>query len=207
MSNAYKYTAVGASVLVMVFASALAAANRGDPGPVERGSGVVADQQVVSSPVVEPAVTPDVPETAEPSVESAAPNYHLNWWSVNNGGPTRVSGSNYGLGMTVHQPAAGYVSGSNFNMGFGFWYGAVDYCPMTLFGDVDGGGTISPADIIYLVNLIFRLGPDPIPCLAAGDVDCSGGMSSADIITLVNSIFKAGAPPCNTCTSPLAAGC
>jgi len=207
MSSPLKPVAVGAAVLVMVFASALAVAERGDPGPIERSPGEVGEQEVVSSPVTVPADTRDLQEVAEPSAQSSAPNYHLDWWSVNSGGPTRVSGTNYGLGVTVHQTAAGYVSGTNFNMGVGFWYGAVDRCPMRLFGDVDASGTMSPADIIYIVNFIFKAGPDPLPCVAAADVDCSGGMSSADIIHMVNYIFKAGLPPCNTCTSAMASEC
>lgn len=80
-------------------------------------------------------------------------------------------------------------------------------CSITLTGDVDLSGTITAADIIYLVNFTFKGGPPPNPCAAAGDVNCSGGLSSADIIYLVNFVFKGGAPPCNGCASPLASDC
>ncbi len=208
MSSAHKCVAVGASVLVMVFASALAVAKHSDPGPIERNPGEVGEQEITSSPVTAPAVTRELPKAAStPPVQASAPNYHLDWWSVNSGGVTRVAGANYGLGVSVGQAATGYVSGTYYNLGFGFWYGAVARCPMTLFGDVDASASISPADIIYIVNFIFKAGPDPLPCIAAADVDCSGGMSSADIIHMVNYIFKAGPPPCNTCTSSLAGDC
>jgi hypothetical protein len=63
-------------------------------------------------------------------------------------------------------------------------------------GDVNVSGTISSADIIYLVNYVFKAGPDPQPVPTAGDVNCSGNITSADIIQLVNYVFKAGPGPC-----------
>lgn len=74
-------------------------------------------------------------------------------------------------------------------------------CLVELTGDVNVSSNVSSADIIYLVNFVFKAGPAPLPCPAAGDVNCSGGaVSSADAIYLVNSVFKAGPPPCDVCT-------
>jgi hypothetical protein len=80
-------------------------------------------------------------------------------------------------------------------------------CPITLTGDVNVSGTITSADIIGLVNFVFKGGTAPKPCTAAGDVNCNGAVTSSDIIVLVNFVFKGGPPPCNACTSPLAVGC
>lgn len=80
-------------------------------------------------------------------------------------------------------------------------------CPIALTGDVNVNGTITSADIINLVNYVFKGGPPPLPCVAAGDVNCNGAVTSADIINLVNYVFKGGPPPCDGCTSPLAGGC
>lgn len=66
-------------------------------------------------------------------------------------------------------------------------------------GDVDTSGAITSADIIGLVNYIFKGGAAPRPCPAAGDVNCSEVVTSADLITLINYIFKAGPPPCDVC--------
>jgi hypothetical protein len=146
---------------------------------------------------------------ADTRAQAAAPLFNLDWWSVNSGGAIEVTGTNYGLGLSVGQVAAGHVSGTNYNLGVGFWYGAAagGGCPMTIFGDVDLGGTVTSGDIIYLVNFVFKGGPLPQPCEAAGDVDCGGSVTSGDIIYLVNFVFKGGPPPCNTCTSPLAGAC
>jgi hypothetical protein len=62
-------------------------------------------------------------------------------------------------------------------------------------GDVNQSGTITSADIIYLVNYVFKGGPAPLPTPTEGDVNCSGTITSADIIFLVNYVFKGGAPP------------
>jgi hypothetical protein len=57
-------------------------------------------------------------------------------------------------------------------------------------GDVNGSGNITLADVIYLVNYIFRDGPDPIPEYSVGDSNCDGQITLVDIIALVNHLFK-----------------
>lgn len=72
--------------------------------------------------------------------------------------------------------------------------------PATVFyflcGDVNEDGVQTSADIIALVNHIFKGGPAPEPVPAAGDTNRNGSLTSADIIYLVGYIFKSGAPPC-----------
>lgn len=65
-----------------------------------------------------------------------------------------------------------------------------------LCGDVNESGTHTSADIIQLVNHIFKGGPPPLPVPGSGDVNRSGNLTSADIISLVNFVFKSGTPPC-----------
>jgi len=72
-------------------------------------------------------------------------------------------------------------------------------CLVGQTGDVTNDGSLTSADIIYMVNFVFKAGPAPLPCEAAGDVECSGTLTSADIIYLVNHIFKAGPMPCDVC--------
>ena len=73
-------------------------------------------------------------------------------------------------------------------------------CPFTVTGDVDENTNLTSADIIYLVNFVFKGGPGPIPCDAVGDVDCNGSVTSGDIIYMVNHVFKGGPAPCDACT-------
>jgi len=63
-------------------------------------------------------------------------------------------------------------------------------------GDTNFDGVITSADIIHLVNYVFKGGLPPQPVPRSGDVDCSGAITSADIIGLVNYVFKGGTPPC-----------
>lgn len=62
-------------------------------------------------------------------------------------------------------------------------------------GDANGNGIINLADIIYLVNYVFKgdTAPNPV-CL--GDANNTGGSPNlSDIIFLVNFIFKGGPAP------------
>lgn len=79
-----------------------------------------------------------------------------------------------------------------------------DCCPILLPGDVNSSGSMTSADIIYLVSYIFKGGPCPLPCCANGNVNCDGGVTSADVIQLVNYVFKSGVGPCDICqNSPI----
>lgn len=66
----------------------------------------------------------------------------------------------------------------------------------TLPGDANADGSFTSADLIYLVNYIFKSGPGPM-VTGHGDVNCSSATNSADIIYMVNFIFKGGLPPCS----------
>lgn len=72
-------------------------------------------------------------------------------------------------------------------------------CRVWNTGDVNGDLSRTAADIIGIVNYVFKSGPAPYPCPAVADVNCSAAVSSADIISMVNHIFKAGPVPCDVC--------
>jgi hypothetical protein len=89
------------------------------------------------------------------------------------------------------------------NCGTGAWSASdfrIIFCPIQLTGDVNESGTITSADIVRLVNYVFKSGAPPEPLPQAGDVDCNNQVSSADIIKLVNFTFKSGPPPCDACS-------
>lgn len=66
-------------------------------------------------------------------------------------------------------------------------------------GDVNTNGSLTSADIIYMVGYVFKGSNPPLPCAASGDVNCNGSVTSADIIYLVAHVFKGGPAPCNVC--------
>lgn len=77
---------------------------------------------------------------------------------------------------------------------------SVFLCPVAITGDVNVDGVITSADIIYLVNYVFKSAAPPLPVEEAGDVNCDAQVTSADIIYLVNFVFKSDQPPCDVCT-------
>jgi hypothetical protein len=64
-------------------------------------------------------------------------------------------------------------------------------------GDIDLSDSINSADIILLVNYVFKSGAYPQPQPLAADVTGNCVVTSADIIHLVNYVFKSGAAPVN----------
>ena len=61
-------------------------------------------------------------------------------------------------------------------------------------GDVDGNGSLSLADGVFLLNHIFVPGTPPPACQDALDVADSGAIGLEDPILLLNSIFVPGSP-------------
>lgn len=66
-------------------------------------------------------------------------------------------------------------------------------------GDMDQNGSVSAADIIYLVNYVFKGGAPPLGA-ETGDVNNTCTVTSADIIYLVNYVFRGGPAPLPACT-------
>jgi hypothetical protein len=60
-------------------------------------------------------------------------------------------------------------------------------------GDADSDGLITLADVIFLVNYLFREGSEPVP-LIAGDPNCDLNATLPDVIYLVNHVFDRDRP-------------
>jgi nitrous oxidase accessory protein len=67
-----------------------------------------------------------------------------------------------------------------------------------LCGDCNGDGVINSADVVYLINYLFKDGPAPVP-LEAGDCNADGVINSADVVYLINYLFKGGPGPGLNC--------
>lgn len=61
----------------------------------------------------------------------------------------------------------------------------------SLMGDVNQDGQITIADVVRLINYLFKSGPPP-GYLHAGDVNADGGISVSDIIYFINYLFRGG---------------
>lgn len=82
---------------------------------------------------------------------------------------------------------------------FVYLKGARTFGPSCMMGDINASGDINSADIIALVNYVFRGGAPPVCSPIAGDVTCSGSTDAADIIFLVGFVFKGGPAPPSGC--------
>ena len=63
-------------------------------------------------------------------------------------------------------------------------------------GDANADLKVNLVDIIYLVNYVFKSGPEPLTNKLSGDVNKDNMVNLADIVYLVNYIFKGGSAPC-----------
>ncbi|NIN00260.1 MAG: peptidase M1 [candidate division Zixibacteria bacterium] len=64
-----------------------------------------------------------------------------------------------------------------------------------MHGDANHDFVIDGADVIYIINYLYRSGPEPFPW-DAGDVDCDGIVGPGDVVYLLNYLFRNGPPPC-----------
>ncbi len=62
-------------------------------------------------------------------------------------------------------------------------------------GDTNNNGSISIADIVYLINYLLKGGAPP-QYYNTGDTNCDGTVSISDVVYLINYLFKSGPLPC-----------
>ena len=66
--------------------------------------------------------------------------------------------------------------------------------PTVQCGDANGDGVTNSADIVYLINYLFKNGQAPDP-LWVGDCNCDQVINSSDVVYLINYLFKGGPVP------------
>ncbi len=70
------------------------------------------------------------------------------------------------------------------------------YTSRVKHGDANADGALDLGDAIYILNYLFKSGPDPCP-MEAGDANCDGIIDLGDAIYVLNYLFKGGpAPSC-----------
>lgn len=93
---------------------------------------------------------------------------------------------------TLGQVAVGRGSSPSFGINQGFWQETVtgDY----IRGDANTDGVVNVADVVYLVNFLYRSGDAPAP-MWCGDANCDEIVNVADVVYLVNYLYRGGDPP------------
>lgn len=74
-------------------------------------------------------------------------------------------------------------------------FAMMEPCLCEQAGDASGDSTVNIGDAVYLINYIFKGGPEPV-CPAEGDANCDGTINIGDAVHLINYIFKGGPAPC-----------
>ncbi len=95
----------------------------------------------------------------------------------------------------AHPTGAVNVTVTNPDTSAGTLTNGYQYNPQVF--DPNGDGTITSADVFYLVNYLFLNGPAPIGPggMLSGDANGDGVVTSADIFYLVNYLFLGGQKP------------
>lgn len=114
---------------------------------------------------------------------------------IASGGGTS-SNSEYSFKSTIGQTGIGQSTINSIQVFSGFWPGYPLSCCLGTTGDLDTDGTDNTVlDLTFLINQIFRGGPDPL-CPAEGDLDGNGISSQVlDLTAMINTIFRGGPDP------------
>ncbi len=77
------------------------------------------------------------------------------------------------------------------------YLGTEEYCFSVMCGmpgDADGSGIVDVADVLYMLNYLFRQGPPPIS-FRAGDANCDNDLGILDPLYLLNYLYRNGPSP------------
>ena len=97
-------------------------------------------------------------------------------------------------GIAVDGVGNVFVTGWSFGNETLLDYATVKYKQDYLYGDANGDWAINVADVVYLVNFLYRDGDPPIP-VEAGDANCDEIVNIADVVYLVNYLYRGGHLP------------
>jgi hypothetical protein len=91
--------------------------------------------------------------------------------------------------VSVGSPCAESLNPCNYNIG------ALGVSCGYVCGDATDDARADMADVLFLINMIFRGGPMPsVP--GSGDANCDGNLNIIDALHLVNFLFRNGPWPC-----------
>jgi hypothetical protein len=100
-------------------------------------------------------------------------------------GATDVTIAGLKLRDRFNQPISASVEGS--------WLKVCQF-----LGDINADNRVNISDLTYLVNYLFRGGPEPIP-MASADTNCNGEIRVNDLTLFVDYLFRGGTMDCATC--------
>lgn len=138
----------------------------------------------------------DTEDTKPPPTRAFSNGLKIGWQAVSGGGMMRGSSENFDLNATSGQPTSGDCESDNYGSNSGFWQEIIAGSCCDLGGDANNDGSVNVGDPVYLVNYIFKYGPEPA-CFDAADANNDCAVNVGDPVYLINYVFKYGpAPTC-----------
>jgi hypothetical protein len=182
-------------LIILVASVLLLTATAGFTGKSIKGQSI----KTYSATTIQEETTQRLKTPANP-----ASGEEINWEVISSGG-TAGSSTNFQLAGTVGQTATGNGISTIYDIHHGYWqiFGSESCCNGDgIRGNVDDlsgpGGEVDVADLSYLVDFLFKGGPEP-PCIDEGNVDGiegpGGPIDVADLSYLVDYLFKGGSLP------------
>jgi hypothetical protein len=148
------------------------------------------------------ASDPAVVGVPTPAAVSSTATNSIGWYSINGGGLTNASSTNYAMGNSVGQSGTGQASSPNYRMGIGFWYGARGGCSCPHQGDLAENGFIDVSDVLRVISIAFVNGADtqdPECPKTRADVNNSAIVDVQDVLYIIKTAFTNGPPPVDPC--------
>ncbi|MCP4569740.1 MAG: S8 family serine peptidase [FCB group bacterium] len=93
-------------------------------------------------------------------------------------------------GYVIHGDPSENIVADNTTVFFDYYYTFIMQS-----GDVNEDDDINVGDVVFLINWIFKNGPDPYD-LRVADTNCDGENNVGDAVLLINYVFKNGTAPC-----------
>ena len=62
-------------------------------------------------------------------------------------------------------------------------------------GDANCSGSLNLLDVVYIINYLYKGGPEPIPDVLMADVNCDGAISILDVNYIIDYLYNSGPAP------------
>ncbi|MFH2036753.1 MAG: dockerin type I domain-containing protein [Candidatus Zixiibacteriota bacterium] len=113
---------------------------------------------------------------------------------ISSGGENNMTSAGYGLSVTAGQTATGSSYSSDYGLSHGYWvyFGEAGCCDLA--GDANNNGVVNILDITFLINYLYKSGPDPA-CFDKGDANGNGVINILDITRIIGFLYKDGPAP------------
>ena len=71
--------------------------------------------------------------------------------------------------------------------------------PIISCSDANNDEVVNIVDVVYIINYLFKGGPQPVPGVCIGDANGSGDTTIVDVVYLIGYIFRNASPPVDDC--------